>query len=290
MAPTTLEQVLGSLKGQYQWAQDDSAMLLGWSMTKSILNALVGIRVRQGEMKLDQSALLPEWCEQPLDQRCNITVLQLLQMSSGLYFDETYGAFSGATRMLFANTDIAKFATHHKYDEGTVLFQSCLCFMVLSAPRTLTVYAAGKRFYYSSATTNILTLILRNSFADPVDFANFPRKELCARPRPPSLPVMFSMFLMLFRFEPLGMSSALIQTDSKGLFVMSSFGQVVIPAYFTSTILVIRCRYANICDWVSFGALYARNGRTLSGRQILTEEWIAMTTAPNEFAEFGERC
>ena len=126
----------------------------------------------------------------------------------------------------------------------------------------------------------------------PCGFREFSQKRTVRTPAPAisGLSVMFSRFLMLFRFEPLGMSSALIQTDSKGLFVMSSFGQVVIRAYFTSTILVIRCRYANICDWVSFGALYARNGRTLSGRQILTEEWIAMTTAPNEFAEFGERC
>ena len=119
-------QVLGSLKGSFAWAHSDDAMLLGWSMTKSILNALIGIRVRQGKMSLDQKALFPEWCERPGDDRCGISILQLLQMSSGLYFDETYGAFSGATRMLFANTDIAKFATHHKYDEGTVLFQSRL--------------------------------------------------------------------------------------------------------------------------------------------------------------------
>ena len=111
--------MLGSLKGSQVWAQHDTAMLLGWSVTKSVLNALVGIRVRQGKMRLEQSALLPEWCAQPQDERCNITVLQLLQMSSGLHFDETYGAFGGATHMLFANTDVAKFAIQHQYDDGT---------------------------------------------------------------------------------------------------------------------------------------------------------------------------
>jgi hypothetical protein len=40
------------------------------------------------------------------------------------------------------------------------------------------VVAAGKRFYYSSATTNILTAALRNSFDDTEEFANFPRNEL----------------------------------------------------------------------------------------------------------------
>jgi CubicO group peptidase (beta-lactamase class C family) len=87
-------------------------------MTKSVLNALIGIRVRQGKLALNQTALFPEWCEAPHDARCGISVLQLLQMSSGLHFDETYGPFSGATRMLFANSDVAKFAIGHKYGKG----------------------------------------------------------------------------------------------------------------------------------------------------------------------------
>jgi CubicO group peptidase (beta-lactamase class C family) len=106
------------VKGLYEWARSDDAMLLGWSMTKSILNALVGIRVRQGKLSLDQKALFPKWCEQQGDARCDITVLQLLQMASGLHFDETYGAFGGATHMLFANTDVAKFALAYDYDKG----------------------------------------------------------------------------------------------------------------------------------------------------------------------------
>ncbi len=91
-------------------------------MTKSILNALIGIRVRQGKMSLDQKALFPEWCQRSGDERCGITILQLLQMSSGLNFDETYGAFGGATQMLFANNDIAKFAIDQGYDKGMRYF------------------------------------------------------------------------------------------------------------------------------------------------------------------------
>jgi CubicO group peptidase (beta-lactamase class C family) len=89
-------------------------------MTKSILNALIGIRVRQGKLSLNQTGLFPEWCEE-LDKRCNISVLQLLQMSSGLHFDETYGPFSGATRMLFANSDVAKFAINHEFSKGLLI-------------------------------------------------------------------------------------------------------------------------------------------------------------------------
>jgi CubicO group peptidase (beta-lactamase class C family) len=167
-------QLLGSLKGSYQWAQSDDAMLLGWSMTKSILNALIGIRVRQGKMSLDQSALFPEWCMRPEDARCNITVLELLKMSSGLHFDETYGAFGAATHMLFAHNDIAKFALPYTYNKGAV-YLSKVCLLL---DCSTDFRAAGKRFYYSSATTNILAAALRSTFEDHAEFANFPRKEL----------------------------------------------------------------------------------------------------------------
>lgn len=82
----------------------------------------------------------------------------------------------------------------------------------------------GARFYYSSATTNILTAVLRNTFELSEEYANFPRKELYVSVRHADLQNVV-LILCFARFEPLGMSSALIQTDSKGLFIMSSFGQ-----------------------------------------------------------------
>ena len=141
-------QVLGSLKGSFAWAHSDDAMLLGWSMTKSILNALIGIRVRQGKMSLDQKALFPEWCERPGDDRCDISILQLLQMSSGLNFDETYGAFGGATHMLFANNDVAKFAISQGYDKGMRCFciEDPVCSCCCSRQTVLLLFGDYKHF------------------------------------------------------------------------------------------------------------------------------------------------
>jgi hypothetical protein len=47
-------------------------------------------------------------------------------------------------------------------------------------------------------------------------------------------------------------------------------------------------RFATICDWLAFGALYARNGKAIGGRQILTEDWVSMTATRSDFAPHGE--
>ena len=59
--------------------------LESWSMGKSVTATLVGILVQQGALRLDQLASVAEW-QQPGDPRAEITVAQLLRMSSGLRF------------------------------------------------------------------------------------------------------------------------------------------------------------------------------------------------------------
>ncbi len=64
--------------------------LPGWSMTKSITNALVGVLVKQGKLSIDQPVAIAEWSSAG-DPRSEITLDQLLRMSSGLEFDERSG-------------------------------------------------------------------------------------------------------------------------------------------------------------------------------------------------------
>src|SRR5262249_33295799 len=64
--------------------------LPGWSMTKSVINALVGVLVREGRLALDEPLWVPEWATAG-DPRGAITLRQALQMSSGLQFSEAYG-------------------------------------------------------------------------------------------------------------------------------------------------------------------------------------------------------
>ncbi len=81
---------------------DATTPQLGWSMTKSVTNLLVGRLVQQGKVALDDDHLHPEWT----DERADITVEDLLRMTSGLAWDETYDLGTPITQMLYAEPDM----------------------------------------------------------------------------------------------------------------------------------------------------------------------------------------
>jgi CubicO group peptidase (beta-lactamase class C family) len=81
--------------------------LLSHSIAKSVMNALIGILVREGKLSLDRTLAPPAWAER-------VNVDQLLRMTSGLPLDE--GAGPGlAQQMWFIEPDDGAFA------EGTQL-------------------------------------------------------------------------------------------------------------------------------------------------------------------------
>src|SRR3989339_1971609 len=88
---------------------DRNMPLLGWSMSKSITNALVGILVKKGKLRVNEPAPVPEWQKEG-DPRGKITLDQLLRMSSGLEFTEVYKPLYDATRMLYGSPDFAAYA------------------------------------------------------------------------------------------------------------------------------------------------------------------------------------
>ena len=76
--------------------------LLGWSMTKSVTNALIGILVRQGRLSVAAAAPVAAWRD-PSDPRHAITVEQLMRLTSGLALDETNSGFDPSSRMLYTS-------------------------------------------------------------------------------------------------------------------------------------------------------------------------------------------
>lgn len=129
--------------------------LIGWSIGKSALNALIGLRVGDGKLALTDTALMPEWRGKD-DPRRAITVDELMRMTSGLAFDESYGdTESDAVRMLFVQGNKASFAA-----EKPLLFP----------PDT--------HWAYSSGTTTILARVLRETFGAERDYLSYPRTRL----------------------------------------------------------------------------------------------------------------
>jgi len=121
--------------------------LLGWSMTKSITSTLFGILQKQGKLKVSQPAPIEEWQK---DERKNITLHNLLQMNSGLEWDEDYGKISDVTKMLFQESDMT---------------QSQLNKPLVGKPNAT--------WNYSSGTTNLLSGILRKQFKTHQEYLDF---------------------------------------------------------------------------------------------------------------------
>lgn len=129
--------------------------LPGWSMAKSLTNAMVGLLVREGSLVVTEPAPIHEWREEPDDPRAAITLDQLLRMSSGLEFAERYGPFGEGSDMLFVDDDAAERA--------------------IAKPM---VGLPGSVFAYSSGTANIVARVVRDCFGDPDVQRDFVEREL----------------------------------------------------------------------------------------------------------------
>jgi CubicO group peptidase (beta-lactamase class C family) len=127
--------------------------LAGWSMTKSITGAIVGILVKQHKLALDSLAAVPEW-KNAGDSRHQITLRQLLQHTSGLDFDEVYNKPSDANHMLFTSGNAAVYAASRKLAE-----------------------TPGTDFKYSSGNSNIISRICRQAVGED-DYHAFPYDNL----------------------------------------------------------------------------------------------------------------
>ncbi|MFL1894491.1 serine hydrolase domain-containing protein [Aquimarina sp. 2-A2] len=157
---TTTRAILVLYKDQiiaehYAEGYRTTSKFLGWSMTKSILATLIGIRQFEGNLDIMDTAPVEQWNQ---DDRKNITIHNLLQMNSGLAWDEDYGSISDVTRMLFIARDMT----------------------TIQADKKL-LHAPGSYWNYSSGTTNLLSGILRKQFRTTQEYLDYPYKVLIDR-------------------------------------------------------------------------------------------------------------
>ena len=156
-APLNTDAVLVVYDGKiiaerYAEGFDKNSRLMGWSMTKSVTSALIGILVKDGKLDVDKAAPVAEWQG---DDRSKITLNHLLQASSGLAWSESYFSPTADFHKMFIKSD----------DKGGFALSKELA------------HEPGTFFQYSSGTTNIISKIIRQTVGDSA-YYKFPTEKL----------------------------------------------------------------------------------------------------------------
>jgi CubicO group peptidase (beta-lactamase class C family) len=157
--------------------------VMGWSATKSVTNALIGILVRQGKLSVEGPAPIAPWAD-PKDPRHAISIDNLLRMNSGLNIGDSLTArastaFDPSAYMVFGVRDMAAFAE--------------------KAPLKA---APGTSWNYTNGNTILLSRIIRDKTGgDAASVLAFARREL---------------------FDKLGMRHVTLEFDATGTPIGSS--------------------------------------------------------------------
>lgn len=131
---------------------NNKTRFLSWSMAKSFTNAMVGVLVNNGKIVIQSPVNIEEWKG---DERSTITMNDLMQMQSGLKWNEDYGNRSFVNVMLHCESDMGRYSFEQPIE-----------------------HTPGTVWYYSSGTTNIVNWLIRKQFADDSTYFQFPYTEL----------------------------------------------------------------------------------------------------------------
>ncbi|MCK5781145.1 MAG: serine hydrolase [Flavobacteriales bacterium] len=138
---------------KYAEGFDDKSLLLGWSMTKSIVSTMYGIMHKKGMIDIEDKVDIKAWQN---DDRKKITYSNLLQMNSGLAWEEDYSNISDVTEMLYLDSDMSK-----KQAEKDLIGKP------------------NESWYYSSGTTNLLSgKLMKDKFNSQQEYLDFWYAEL----------------------------------------------------------------------------------------------------------------
>lgn len=198
--------------------------ILGFSMTKSVMNALVGILVQQGELDVAQRAPITAWSGAD-DPRRIITLENLMRMDSGLALDETGSGFDPSNQMFYDESDMAGYAQRAKL-----------------------VAAPGTHWSYSSASTHLVSRIIRDAVGgNAQSVQDFAHREL---------------------FAPLGMRHVTMEMDATGTPVGGHY------------------MLASARDWARFGGLFVGDG-VVNGKRLLPQAWGHWSSEPTLGTAYG---
>jgi CubicO group peptidase (beta-lactamase class C family) len=157
--------------------------VIGWSATKSVTNAMLGILVRQGKLDMHAPAPVAAWAD-PKDPRHAITPDNLMRMNSGLDVGQSLtasarDAFDPSTQMVFEERDMAGYAERFPLK-----------------------FAPGSDWNYTNGNTLLLSRIIRDKTGGTAQAVlDFAHREL---------------------FDKLGMQHVTLEFDATGTPIGSS--------------------------------------------------------------------
>lgn len=186
---------------RYGEGYDEDTRFISWSMAKSFTGALIGFLVADGRLVLDDPAPVPAW-QRPGDPRGDITLRQLIHMSSGLDHTEV-GEENGKTL--------------YEADTQQMLFLDGSGDMAGYAEARPMEAEPGAKFEYSTATSIILADIITRTLTDSTDPKV--RRNIAMR------------FIRGRLLEPLGMDSTYFEFDANGTFLGGSIIQATARDY-----------------------------------------------------------
>ncbi len=193
-----------------------------WSVTKSLTNVLTGIAVSKNYLTIEDS--MCRWMPMLRPELCAVKVRNTMEFSTGIDWAETYESGTNQDSSVLAML----------YGEG---YRDAAGFVGSHPPRAV----PGATYMYSSGDTNLLSRAMDRAYSSHGEDADYPWRYL---------------------FDPLGMSSSVLERDATGTPIGSSYW------------------YAIPRDMARFGYFLLRDG-CWNSQRILPPNWIADSTAVN---------
>lgn len=160
---------------------------ISWSQGKSITAALIGVLVQQGELELDQAAPVAEWHQDPADPRRQITITDLLHMSSGLDF-KNYG--------------LAEPISYTNENEHFVIYFDAVNVFEHAINQPMDIPPDTEFRYRNSDPLTLGRIIRQIVEGRGEDYLTFPQRVL---------------------FDRIGIRNAVLETDTHGNFIMTGY-------------------------------------------------------------------
>jgi CubicO group peptidase (beta-lactamase class C family) len=200
---------------------DSASIVASFSMAKSYLSALVGFAVQEGYIR-SVSQSVREFVPELGEEFNQVTIRHLLQMTSGIKSHDSMFNPLGQVAIFYYGTDVKKAISKLELERRP-----------------------GEQFKYSSASTQLLGLVLERSLKTKT----------------------VTQYLQEKIWTPLGMENAASWSMDKDSGMEKTFC----------------CLNATTRDYAKFGRFFLREGNW-QGRQLLSSDWVKESITPDTTA------